>query len=76
MLNNNVKTEMAMYNSALGTVVDIIMPEGNDINAIPRAIIVELDNTNIPQEHCFNGRRNQVCIETISAPYNESYKRT
>ena len=51
--NNNIETDLAMYNSAMGTITDIIMDE-NNINAMPKALVVKLDHTNIPTNLCFN----------------------
>ena len=68
MLNRNVNSPAGIYNGAQGTIYSIIYIDGK-----PKHLIIDLDHSNIGQEHCFMGVKNRIVLNPIKVqPLNST----
>ena len=49
-INNNIMQQYGLYNGAIGTVESIIFDTEDYKNELPKAVIVRLDECDIPKE--------------------------
>ena len=58
MLTNNILPELGLYNSAMGTVREILYAEDVYPPELPQAVVIELDKCDIPDELCYKKKPN------------------